>query len=123
MGDEYFMVGRPHPMINGSQRALRIIKEANDPQVAVLLLDFILGYNSSHDPVGELVDAINKAKEISEKQERNLEVVASICGTQGDPQDLKMQTQLLVDCGVKVFSSNAQATRYCISLLSEVNHD
>ena len=42
MGDEFFMVGRPHPMINGSQRAIRIIKEAQDPQVAVLLLDFIL---------------------------------------------------------------------------------
>lgn len=123
MGDEFFMVGRPHPMINGSQRALRILKEANDPDVAVLLLDFILGYNSSPDPVGELVDAINKAKEISVQRGRNLEVVASICGTEGDPQDIKMQTQFLVDCGVKVFSSNAQATQYCISLLSEANHD
>ncbi len=123
MGDEFFMVGRPHPMINGSQRALRIIKEASDPDVAVLLLDFILGYNSSPDPVGELVDAINKAKEISGQRGRNLEIVASICGTDDDPQDLKMQTKFLVDCGVKVFRSNAQATQYCISLLSEASHD
>jgi FdrA protein len=123
MGEEYFMVGRPHPMIDGSQRALRIIKEANDSEVGILFLDFILGYNSSMDPIGELVDAINKAKEISAQRGSNLEVVASICGTDGDPQDLKMQTQLLVDCGVTVFSSNALATQYCVSLLTEVNHD
>jgi FdrA protein len=123
MGDEYFMVGRPHPMINGSQRALRILKEANDPEVGILFLDFILGYNSSMDPVGELIDAITRAKEISSREGRNLEVVASICGTDGDPQDLKMQKQLLLDCGAIVFDTNAQATKYCVSRLTEVNND
>jgi succinyl-CoA synthetase alpha subunit len=122
MGDEYFMVGRPHPMINGSQRALRILKEASDPEVGILFLDFILGYNSSMDPVGELVDAINKAKEISSRDGRNLEVVASICGTDGDPQDLKMQKQLLLETGATVFDSNAEATKYCVTLMHEVNH-
>lgn len=118
MGDEYFMVGRPHPMIDGSQRALRIIKEAQDPQVGILLLDFILGYNSSMDPVGELVDAIQKAKLIAQKRGDTLLVVASICGTEGDPQDLALQTKMLKDCGVIVFSSNAQATQYCANLLT-----
>lgn len=60
MGDEFYMVGCPHPMIDGSQRALGMTKEANDPEVAVLLIDFILGYNSSIDPVGELVEAIQE---------------------------------------------------------------
>ncbi len=50
------MVGRPHPMINSSQRALRIVQEARDPNIGILLLDFILGFNSSMDPVGELID-------------------------------------------------------------------
>lgn len=122
MGDEYFMVGRPHPMINGSQRALRILKEAQDPDVAILLLDFILGYNSSPDPVGELIDAIIKAKEMARQRGRDLEVVASLCGTDEDPQSLEMQTQYLLDAGVKVFRSNAQATLYCVSRLPEAKN-
>jgi succinyl-CoA synthetase alpha subunit len=68
MGDEYYMVGRPHPMIDGSQRALRILKEARDPEVAVILLDFILGYNASRDPVGELAEAIQEAGKFADKQ-------------------------------------------------------
>ena len=123
MGDEFFMVGRPHPMIDGSQRALRILKEAQDPQVAILLLDFILGYNSSMDPVGELLDAIIKAREISHKRGGELLVVASICGTDGDPQDIRMQTDLLKENGVFVFSSNAQATNYCMQVLQEMQHE
>ena len=118
MGDEFFMVGRPHPMIDGSQRALRIIKEAQDPQVGILLLDFILGYNSSMDPVGELVEAIQKAKQIAQKRGDSLLVVASMCGTEGDPQDLALQTRMLKECGVVVFNSNAQATQYCANLLA-----
>ncbi len=118
MGDEYFMVGRPHPMIDGSQRALRIIKEAQDPQVGILLIDFILGYNSSMDPVGELIEAIQKAQQIAQKRGDSLLVVASICGTEGDPQDLALQTKMLKDCGVVVFNSNAQATQYCANLLT-----
>ncbi len=117
MGDEYFMVGRPHPMIDGSQRALRIIKEAQDPQVGILLIDFILGYNSSMDPVGELIVAIQKAQKIAQKRGDSLLVVASICGTEGDPQDLALQTKMLKDCGVVVFNGNAQATQYCANLL------
>ncbi len=117
MGDEFFMVGRPHPMINGSQRALRIIKEAQDSEVGVLSLDFILGYNSSMDPVGELVDAIQEAQGIAKKRGDSLQVVASICGTTDDPQDLKMQSKMLSDCGVVVFNSNAEATKYCSALI------
>jgi len=118
MGDEYFMVGRPHPMINGSQRAIRIINEAQDPSVGIIFLDFILGYNASMDPVGELVDAIQKAKQIAQNRGDSIQFVASICGTDGDPQDLALQTRMLKESGVIVFTSNAQATQYCLSLLA-----
>jgi succinyl-CoA synthetase alpha subunit len=122
MGDEYYMVGRPHPMIDGSQRALRILKEARDPEVAVILLDFILGYNASRDPVGELAEAIQEAGNYADKQGRHLEFVASVCGTADDKQDMGMQKQMLKNIGVIVFESNAAAVRYCADLLYEVNH-
>jgi FdrA protein len=120
MGDEFYMVGRPHPMIDGSQRASRILKEAQDPQVAILLLDFILGYNASKDPVGELLEAIIKAQELARQRGGDLRVVASICGTENDPQDAHLQSRLLKENGVVLFQSNARATQYCVQLLGEV---
>ncbi len=117
MGDDYFMQGRPHPMINGLERKKRILQESTDPEMAVLFLDFILGYNSSMDPVGEVLDAILEAKKRAHDRGGKLSVVASMCGTESDLQDAKVQTQMLKDAGVIVFSSNAQATYFCKELL------
>ena len=43
MGADIYTVGRPHPMIDSTLRKQRILVEGRDPQVAILLLDFILG--------------------------------------------------------------------------------
>lgn len=117
MGDDYFMQGKPHPMINGLERKKRILQESEDPEMAILLLDFILGYNSSMDPVGEVLDAILIAKRRARERNGSLSVVASMCGTKNDPQDVQIQTQILKDAGVIVFNSNAQATSFCRELL------
>ncbi len=117
MGDEFYMVGKPHPMIDGTMRRQRIIAESHDPQMAVLYLDFILGYNASMDPVGELVDAIDEAKRVYKQRGGLLTVIASICGTQADPQDLTFQVNMLRDAGVLVYDSNAEATAACCWLL------
>ena len=117
MGSDEYTLGKPHPMIDGTLRKQRILNESRDPQTAILFLDFILGYNASMDPVGELLDAIIEAKQIAKKRGGNLAVVASICGTDGDPQDLKLQVKLLKDAGVIVFNSNAQAASLCCELL------
>ena len=45
-------------MIDGTTRHQRILSEGQDPAVAVILLDFVLGFNASTDPVGELLDSI-----------------------------------------------------------------
>jgi FdrA protein len=119
MGEEFYMVGKPHPMIDGTMRRLRILAESHDPQVAVLYLDFILGYNASMDPVGELVDAIDEAKRVYKQRGGSLTVVASICGTNGDPQDLAFQVKMLRDAGVLVYDSNAQAIAACCWLLGK----
>ncbi|HYL25629.1 MAG TPA: hypothetical protein VEV21_14670, partial [Burkholderiales bacterium] len=54
MGAELFVKGRPHPMIDATQRKRRLEQEGKDPTVAVVLLDFILGAIASRDPVGDL---------------------------------------------------------------------
>ncbi len=119
MGDDYYTLGRPHPMIDATLRRQRILTEARDPQVAVLLLDFVLGYNAAADPVGDLRDAIVEARQTAQRRGRHLTVVASICGTDGDPQDLRLQTEMLREAGVIVFHSNAKAAAFCCALLKE----
>ena len=110
MGADEFTVGRPHPMIDGTQRVRRVAAEAEDPEVAVLLLDFILGYNASADPAGDLAEAISAAKRVAEDDERYLSVVTSVCGTDDDPQNLGDQEQILREAGAIVFASNLQAS-------------
>lgn len=117
MGDDRYTVGKPHPMIDGTMRKRRILTEGNDPQVAILLLDIILGYDSSTDPVGEVLGAISEAKQMAGKRGGVLTVVASICGTEGDPQGLDQQTRMLRESGVIVFPSNVIASHYCAALI------
>jgi FdrA protein len=100
-------------------RKRRILVESHDPQVAVLFLDFILGYNASMDPVGGLVDAIREAKQMSKQRGGALSVVASICGTDADPQDLNLQVKMLQETGVLVYRSNARAAAACCRLLGK----
>jgi len=116
MGTDEFTSGRPHPMIDSRLRYARILAEAQDPGVAVLLLDFILGFNASPDPAGELAPAIAAAKKQIQERGGFLSVVASICGTEEDPQGLLRQTKLLEEAGVVVFPSSAQAARFCALL-------
>ena len=117
MGDEYFTRGKPHPMIDGTMRSLRIAREAIDPETAILLLDFILGFNSSNDPVGETIEAILDAKKIAKMQQRHLTVIASITGTEEDKQEMKTQSTLLKEAGVIVTHSNAVAVNFCVAIL------
>jgi hypothetical protein len=120
MGDDFYTVGKPHPMIDGTLRKRRILAESRDPQVAVLYLDFILGYNASMDPVGELIDAILEAKGNSRRRGGALSIVASVCGTDDDPQDLNIQTNMLQEAGALVFRSNALASAACCKLLGQI---
>lgn len=117
MGDDRYTVGRPHPMIDGTVRRERILAEGRDPEVAVLLLDFVLGYNAAADPVGELLEAIVEAKQRAQERGGALTVVASVCGTDGDPQGLAQQVRALEQSGVIVFRSSAQAARFSSMLV------
>jgi FdrA protein len=112
MGAETFTHGRPHPMIDATLRRKRILAEAQDPQVAVLLLDFILGYNASPNPVGDLLEAIAEAKRIARQRGGFLSVVASVCGTDRDPQNRQTQIRRLEEAGLIVLPSSAKAALF-----------
>ncbi|HYE89425.1 MAG TPA: acyl-CoA synthetase FdrA [Terriglobales bacterium] len=104
LGDDVYTVGRPHPMLDGTVRRDWIAREAADPSTAVLLLDVVLGYGAHPDPAGELAPALSAAR-------AQVAIVASVCGTGGDPQGLARQEETLRAAGVIVMPSNAQAAR------------
>jgi FdrA protein len=118
LGSDEFTRGTPHPMISPDTRNRYIIREAMDPEVAVLLIDILLGYGSHVDMAGALFPAIRDAKEACRERGRYLSVVASVCGTEDDPQSLTNQVQTLKQAGVVVLPSNAQAVRFA-NLIAE----
>jgi len=109
LGDDVFTVGRPHPMIDPSLREERIAREAGDPEVAVLLLDMVLGYGSHPDPAGAVIAALEKAMSKAASRGGHLTVIASITGVAGDPQDITAQRRTLEKAGCVVMPSNYQA--------------
>lgn len=121
MGADDFTIGKPHPMIDPRLRFDRILAEGQDPHVAILLLDFVLGFNASPDPAGDLVPAIQEAKGKAKRRGGSLSVVASICGTEGDPQNFPRQVKVLEEAGVAVFPSSAQAAQFCALLVSRLS--
>ena len=111
LGDEEYTIGRPHPMIDPRLRNRCVVDAARDPSVAVILLDVVLGYNAHPDPAGALVPALAEARREAEREGRRVAVVASVCGTPADPQNLRRQEASLVSAGVLLAPSNAQAAR------------
>ena len=111
LGDDEYTVGRPHPMIDPRLRNEKIEDAGRDPQVAVILLDIVLGYASHPDPAGALIPAIRAARDAAAADGRGLAFVASVCGTPNDPQGLAGQRAILADAGVHLAASNARAAR------------
>ncbi len=112
LGDDAFTVGRPHPMIEPTLRIERLLQEAEDPETAVILLDFVLGYGAHPDPVGVTEEALtairSKAPEIA--------IVAYVLGTESDPQGLMRSRQQLQKLGVIVAESNREAADIAVSI-------
>lgn len=114
MGDDEFTRGKPHPMIDYSQRIDRIFKEVQSEDVAVILFDVVLGYGAHKDPASELVPAIKRAKEIND----SVVFVVALCGTYEDPQDYRKQWEEFEKAGVIVTSTNKRAIEIAISIVA-----
>lgn len=112
LGADEFTVGRLHPMLDNDLRIRRLLKEAADPETAVILLDVVLGYGAHPDPASELAKAIRQARADAEQAGRYLAVVAYVCGVSGDPQGFAKQEDALRAAGVILAPSNAAAARF-----------
>jgi succinyl-CoA synthetase alpha subunit len=121
LGDDDFTVGRPHPMIDPMGRVERLPEEAHDGEVAIILMDFVIGYGCHVDPAGEMLPQIIEAKKNARSRGKYLCVVGYVCGTEADPQNFKEQKEKLEKAGVIVMPSNAQAVRFCAKLMKKLN--
>ncbi|MCK4261349.1 MAG: acyl-CoA synthetase FdrA [Halanaerobiales bacterium] len=120
LGDDVFTVGRPHPMIEPSTRVDRLEEEIKDEEIAVLLFDVVIGYGSHVDPAGEMIATLKKAKELYAERGGYLAMVATVCGTEEDPQNLDEQKAKLEEIGVIVMPSNAQAVRLAAMIIERI---
>ena len=102
-------------MIDYRLKNERIFHEVQDPEVAIILFDVILGYGSHMDPASELVPTMKKARNLA--QDREIIFVASVCGTSSDPQNLGEQINCLANAGVLLALSNAQAARFVTKII------
>jgi FdrA protein len=118
LGEEEFTVGRPHPMIDNDLRIRRLLQEARDPEVAVIMLDVVIGYGAHPDPASELAQAVEDAQKLARAEDRELTFVASVTGTEKDPQSLSRTVSALEHAGVIVCDSNSAAARLTALLVS-----
>ena len=113
LGDEFFMVGRLHPMIDNDLRIRRMRQEAADPEVGMILFDVVLGEGSHPDPASELAPVIQELR-----GKTDIEFVAILIGTGDEPQDTESQSEKLKESGVTVFRTATEAVEYISLRLS-----
>jgi succinyl-CoA synthetase alpha subunit len=107
LGSEEFTLDAPHPVFDPELRLKRFRQEAADPETAVILLDFITAPGVHEDPVLPFAQACAEA---IKARKGALTVIASICGSANDPQDITKCGQALIDAGVILTGSNHQST-------------
>ncbi|MDE0336012.1 MAG: transcriptional regulator, partial [Defluviicoccus sp.] len=112
LGADEFTRGRPHPMIEPAVRDAPLKEALADPDVGVVLVDVVLGHGSHEDPAGRLAAAL-----AAHDREAPV-VIASVCGTDRDPQNRAAQVETLREAGVVVAASNAGAAETAAALLS-----
>src|SRR5688572_20261538 len=105
LGDDQYTRGRPHPMIEPELRNDHVARAMADAGVGAILVDVVLGYGSHPDPAGVLLkNALRKP------------VIASVTGTDADPQVRSRQLARLREAGVTVAPSNAHAAEWAAAM-------
>lgn len=117
LGDDIFTRGKPHPMIDFTFRKERILQEAQDKNVAVIMFDLVLGYGAHPTPVKELSSVIRQAKKVS-----NNEIIfcSVIVGTNRDPQNYNGVVKSLKSLGVVTFSSNVEMSLFVGKIIAKL---
>ena len=112
LGADEYTSGRPHPMIDPGVRDAALIRALESEHVGVVLVDVIIGYGAHADPAGHLADVI--ARHLSN---RGTTIIASVTGTDDDPQRRSLQIAKLQAAGVLVAPCNADAAALALAMV------
>jgi FdrA protein len=104
LGDEEYTQGRPHPMIDAAARLELLAETGKHDDVAVLLLDVVLGYGAHDDPASVLAPACAAVA-----GPQGPRVVVYVLGTDKDPQGLARQRRAFQQAGCLVAPTAARA--------------
>ena len=110
LGAEDFTAKAPHPVFDPGLRLKRLCQELEDPEVAVVLLDFITGPGVAYDPITAFANECAKHPGVI--------FISNICGSLEDPQNVEEKQKLLEKAGVIVTKSNYQSTRLASALMN-----
>ncbi|MGE0752698.1 MAG: acyl-CoA synthetase FdrA [Variibacter sp.] len=109
LGADEYTQGRPHPMIDPSVRDDTLRQTLSDSSVAAILLDVVIGFGAHADPAGHVASIVASAPKSAPL------LIASVTGTDEDPQGRARQMQTLRDAGIVVAPSNAWAARTALA--------
>jgi FdrA protein len=108
-------------MIDGRWRSDLINRTAQNPDVGVVLFDLILGLGADPDPASSISESISNAVLAAEKAGRRLTFIASIIGTDKDPQNFEKQKRILEDAGVLIAETNAKSALLAVRTLKDLS--
>ena len=80
-------------------------------------MDFVLGHVAHPDPAGAVAQTLRTARQSAAKGGRHLSIIATMCGTDQDPQGLDDQSRILEEVGAVVMRSNAQTAQIAADIL------
>ncbi|HLM64687.1 MAG TPA: hypothetical protein VK306_10350 [Acidimicrobiales bacterium] len=104
LGEEEYTKGRPHPMIDSEARLELLAEAGGDDEVAVVLLDVVLGYGGHDDPAAVLAPACAALARPDGPR-----VVVYVLGTDKDPQGFDRQAEAFRHAGCLVAPTGARA--------------
>jgi len=120
LGDDDYTRGRPHPMIDPSERNAMVRTHAANPQTAAIVFDVVLGYGAHADPAAGLAEALAEERRSAAVAGRTLALIGHVCGTDGDPQGKAGQVQQLERAGALIVGSNIEAAALAAHLAQQL---
>ena len=112
LGDDLYTQGRPHPMIDPEVRLMKFKEYAAKASTGVILFDVVLGYGAHEDMVGALLSTLEEIKQ----NHPHIELIATVVGTDRDPQNYQAAVERLTKVGVLVEESNERAVRLALKM-------
>lgn len=110
LGADEYTRGRPHPMIDPGVRDDSLIEALSQGGLSAILLDVVIGYGAHSDPAGHLANIVTQHRKAGGPV-----LIASVTGTEEDPQVRSAQVSKLEAAGISVAPSNADAARWALA--------